>query len=69
MMRYANSELLKRNARPDRIYLTLERYMKCGVGTCGHCYVGGKYTCRDGPVFRYPELDELNVYEAGPVRP
>jgi NAD(P)H-flavin reductase len=65
MMRYASSELLKRNARPERIYLTLERYMKCGVGTCGHCYVGGKYVCQDGPVFRYPDLDELRVYEAG----
>ena len=65
MMRYANIELLSRNADPESIYLTLERYMKCGVGTCGHCYVGGKYTCQDGPVFRYPELDELQLYEAG----
>ena len=68
MMRYANSELLKRGARPESIYLTLERYMKCGVGTCGHCYVGGKYICQDGPVFRYPDLGELRVYEAGVLK-
>jgi len=31
--------------------LSLERYMKCGVGICGSCDLGGKSVCRDGPVF------------------
>jgi len=31
--------------------LSLERYMKCGLGMCGSCDLGGKTVCRDGPVF------------------
>jgi len=31
--------------------VSLERYMKCGVGVCGSCDLGGKTCCRDGPVF------------------
>ena len=42
-----------------QIYTTLELRMKCGVGKCGRCNVGSKYVCKDGPVFRFDELDEL----------
>lgn len=31
--------------------VSLERYMKCGVGVCGSCAIDGKLCCRDGPVF------------------
>ena len=33
--------------------LSLERYMKCGIGICGNCCVDykGLTVCRDGPVF------------------
>jgi len=31
--------------------LSLERHMKCGLGVCGSCDLGGKTVCRDGPVF------------------
>ena len=41
------------------IYTTLELRMKCGVGKCGRCNVGSKYVCKDGPVFRCDELEEL----------
>ena len=41
------------------IYTTLELRMKCGVGKCGRCNVGAKYVCKDGPVFRCDELEEL----------
>jgi sulfite reductase subunit B len=41
------------------IITTLERYMKCGVGKCGHCLIGDKYTCIDGPVFTYEEIKKL----------
>jgi len=33
--------------------------MQCGIGQCGHCNIGKKYVCKDGPVFRYDELKEL----------
>ena len=42
-----------------QIYTTLELRMKCGIGKCGRCNVGSKYVCKDGPVFRFDQLDEL----------
>ncbi|MGE4424628.1 MAG: FAD/NAD(P)-binding protein [Pseudodesulfovibrio sp.] len=45
---------------PDEsIITTLERRMKCGVGLCGRCNIGGKYVCVDGPVFSWAELKNL----------
>ena len=41
------------------IHLAIERYMKCGTGHCGHCYVNHRYVCTDGPVFSFAELREL----------
>lgn len=41
---------------PQRIYATLERRMKCGVGQCCHCVTGGVYICRQGPVFSLEQL-------------
>lgn len=48
---------------PERCIATLERHMKCGVGKCGHCIVGDKYVCVDGPVFTYAELLRLAAIE------
>ena len=41
------------------IVSTLERYMKCGVGKCGHCCIGVSYVCTDGPVFTYEQIKKL----------
>jgi NAD(P)H-flavin reductase len=41
---------------PAHLWLTLERRMECGVGMCGHCQLGGRFVCRDGPVFSVEEL-------------
>ncbi|HJW22814.1 MAG TPA: 4Fe-4S dicluster domain-containing protein, partial [Candidatus Limnocylindrales bacterium] len=41
---------------PSRTWLTLERHMECGVGLCGHCQLGGRFVCKDGPVFSVAEL-------------
>ncbi|MBM4035819.1 MAG: heterodisulfide reductase subunit F [Planctomycetes bacterium] len=41
------------------VYTTLENRMKCGIGKCGRCNVGGRYVCKDGPVFRCDELTRL----------
>jgi NAD(P)H-flavin reductase len=43
----------------EQVYTTLEMRMKCGIGKCGRCNVANKYICKDGPVFRFDELDEL----------
>ncbi|MBI5208561.1 MAG: FAD/NAD(P)-binding protein [Elusimicrobia bacterium] len=45
--------------RPTAIYSTLENRMKCGVGKCGRCNVGGVYVCKDGPVFTLEEIQRL----------
>ncbi len=42
-----------------QVYTTMELKMKCGVGKCGRCNIGHKYVCKDGPVFRCDELEEL----------
>lgn len=39
------------------IKVSLERHMKCSVGTCGHCMFGPYFVCKDGPVFRYAEIE------------
>ena len=43
----------------EQIYTTLELRMKCGVGKCGRCNIGSKYVCKDGPVFRFDEIEKL----------
>ena len=43
----------------ERIFVNLERKMKCGVGKCGHCQMNDKYACVDGPVFRYSDLNSV----------
>jgi dihydroorotate dehydrogenase electron transfer subunit len=42
--------------------LSIERYMKCGVGICGACAIGDKLTCVDGPVFGAEEALKLNDF-------
>lgn len=59
--RFVLGELLRLGLKKDRILMSLERRMKCGVGKCGHCTVGYKYTCLDGPIFTY--WDVINLPE------
>ena len=44
---------------PESIFLSIERRMHCAVGLCGHCYIGSKYVCKDGPTFSWQELQSL----------
>lgn len=55
-------EMRKKNLDADRIYVSFERRMKCGIGMCCHCGVGHQYACIDGPVFSYWEA--MNLQEA-----
>ena len=59
MYKFVISELHKKGISDDRILLSLERVMRCGVGKCGHCTIGDLYCCKDGPVFSLAELDQL----------
>ncbi|MBI3986472.1 MAG: FAD/NAD(P)-binding protein [Lentisphaerae bacterium] len=59
MYKFVIMELRKRELDDDRIYISLERHMKCGVGKCGHCQVNGLYVCQKGPVFRYADVSAV----------
>ena len=59
MMRFAAEALLQRGVPPDRVYVSMERHMQCGVGHCGHCQLGPTLICRDGPVYRWDEIEPL----------
>ncbi len=59
MMQVAVDHLLERGVREDSLHLSMERSMNCAVGLCGHCQYGGKFVCRDGPVFNYSEIKAL----------
>ena len=53
MMKYSVAEALKLGVPADRIWVSFERLMSCGVGKCGHCKIDSTYICLDGPVFNY----------------
>ncbi|MGZ8715979.1 MAG: FAD/NAD(P)-binding protein [Gaiellaceae bacterium] len=59
MIHYSAKALLERGVPADRIYISMERNMRCGLGHCGHCQLGPTLICRDGPVYRYDELEQL----------
>lgn len=59
MYRFVIMELLSKGIQDGRIFLSLERRMKCGVGKCGHCQINNVYVCQKGPIFSYAQLKEL----------
>ena len=59
MIKFTQPVLEKLGFPPDRIILSLEMRMKCGIGICGRCNIGDKFVCKDGPVFSLAQLREL----------
>ena len=59
MIKFVLQALTKLGFKKEQVYTTMELRMKCGLGKCGRCNIGDKYVCKDGPVFRFDELDEL----------
>jgi NAD(P)H-flavin reductase len=59
MMQYAAEALTDRGLARERIRLSLERAMDCGVGLCGHCQLREYFICSDGPVFGYERIGPL----------
>ena len=57
MMRFVIFEALARKLRPENIFISMERNMKCALGFCGHCQVGPAFVCKDGPVFTYAAME------------
>jgi len=56
MIRFTHPVLAELGFAPERVFLSLENRMKCGIGKCGRCNIGDKYVCKDGPVFGYDAL-------------
>ncbi len=59
MMRFTVNALREAGVLPDRIYLSMERNMKCAIGLCGHCQFGPAFVCKDGPVMRFDKIAEI----------
>ncbi len=59
MIRFTLQALADRGVGNNRIYVSMERNMKCAVGFCGHCQYGGNFVCRDGPVFRFDRIEDI----------
>ncbi len=59
MMRFTIKELQNCGVGNERIFISMERNMKCGIGLCGHCQCGPTFICKDGPVFRYDRIKQF----------
>jgi len=56
MMRFTVNALRDAGVALDRIYVSMERNMKCAIGLCGHCQFGPDFICKDGPVMRMDRI-------------
>lgn len=59
MIKFTLAGLQELGFNKTQVYTTMELKMKCGIGKCGRCNIGAKYVCKDGPVFRCDQLDEM----------
>jgi len=59
MIKFTFPKLMALRFPYERIFTSLERRMKCGIGKCGRCNIGHLYVCKDGPVFSYAQLEKL----------
>ena len=59
MIKFTFPKLMALRFPNERIFTSLERRMKCGIGKCGRCNIGHLYVCKDGPVFSYAQLEKL----------
>ena len=57
MMRFTVSALRQAGVDTASVYASMERNMQCGVAHCGHCQLGPTLVCRDGPVYRWSEIE------------
>ena len=59
MMRFTANALEASGVAAERIFVSMERNMKCAIGQCGHCQFGPTLVCRDGAVMRYDRVRPL----------
>ncbi|MEI6499071.1 MAG: FAD/NAD(P)-binding protein [bacterium] len=58
MVPYCNKVLFDKKIKPNQIYISYERRMECGIGICQHCSCGKFLVCKDGPVFRFDQIEK-----------
>lgn len=63
MIKFVSLKLLESGFCASDVIMTLERFMKCGLGKCGHCNIAEKFVCMDGPVFTYEQIKKFPVKE------
>ncbi|MFZ5967126.1 MAG: anaerobic sulfite reductase subunit AsrB [Bacillota bacterium] len=59
MMKFTGLEFLKLGVPEEKIWVSFERKMSCGIGKCGHCKIDETYVCLEGPVFNYTKAKQL----------
>ncbi|MBM4062507.1 MAG: oxidoreductase [Planctomycetes bacterium] len=59
MLRFVTWKLLDLGFPPERIFLSMNRNMSCGMGLCGRCNIGPHYLCKDGPDMCYAEIKDI----------
>ena len=59
MIKFVIMNLKKLGFTDSQIFTTLEMRMKCGIGKCGRCNIGNLYVCKDGPVFSWEQLKDV----------
>jgi NAD(P)H-flavin reductase len=59
MMTFVVRALVGRGVPLERIWVSMERNMRCAVGHCGHCQLGPTLICRDGAVFPAAAMTRL----------
>lgn len=59
MIKFVIQNLLELGFKDEQIFTTLEMRMKCGIGMCGRCNIGNLYVCKDGPVFSWDQIKDL----------
>jgi NAD(P)H-flavin reductase len=59
MMRYSAMGLENLGVKAEKIFVSMERNMKCAIGFCGRCQFGPNFICKDGPVLPYSRVKAL----------
>ncbi len=62
MFKFVCNMLTEYGVPMQKMFVSLERRMHCGIGKCCRCNVGSTYTCLKGPVFDYWTV--MNLKEA-----
>jgi NAD(P)H-flavin reductase len=58
MIKFTQPVLDRLGYSHDKIIMSLENRMKCGIGMCGRCNIGKEFVCKDGPVFTLEQLNK-----------